>query len=634
MRMKFFRWFTVKTYVHKIKFILCAVAIATVLPGTGLQNVAQGAELYPGQKWQPDKADYGVSAENQFFVEMDDGVKLFAGVYYPIDKKTGKKAEGNFPVAIEQTPYGNPGVTVVPNDFLVQHGYIYAVVRARGTGKSEGEVAYFGPRDNRDGVCLVDWAAHKLPGSDGNIALVGASYPGGLALGTASLLPKNSPVKAIIASSVGLNQVSRESFMVGGLLTSWIWTYTSYGAYIWGDTPAARRFVDAYVKNTVAGGDWAYEKPNTWGISGSLNSAKEIQKSDIPILFYCGWRDIVESGALRAFTALQNGYAGRPLFAPMQKGQKTTPKYQIIVGNWVHAEGLNAAVYLEWLDTWVKGQDTGLQDVKKPMHLYETNSDRWVNTDVYPIVKDYTVLQLAPGEKLVDTNTQVAPSTSKLKWALPEENGAKLSFTTKVFANGATLAGPISATIYASSSNSNAVIIARLFDIDQLGASKLITKGAVLGSQRKLDTQKSWTDAKGTAVWPWPLLVKDEYMKPGQSYRMDISLLPRQWSILPGHSLRLELTTRSKGDTGASPNLPRDANEERTDPYGLTDLQKKTVPGGIYTIYLGGKDASTLNLPLLAYKEMPETKSGYVPYEWYEHERHLKPTTHTLPLVW
>jgi putative CocE/NonD family hydrolase len=426
MKLEFYRRLTMIAYVQKIKLLLCTFALAAVLPGSALPGVAQGAELYPGQKWQPGEAAYGVSAENQFSVEMDDGVKLFAGVYYPIDKKTGKRAEGNFPVAIEQTPYGSPGVTVVPNDFLVQHGYIYAVVRARGTGKSEGEVAYFGPRDNKDGLCLVDWAAHKLPGSDGNIALVGASYPGGLALGTASLLQKNSPVKAIIASSVGLNQISRESFMVGGLLTSWIWTYTSYGAYIWGDTPAARRFVDAYVKNTVAGGDWAYERPNTWGISGALDSAKEIQKSDIPILFYCGWHDIVESGALRAFTALQNGYAGRPLFAPMQQGQKTTPKYQIIVGNWVHAEGLKAAVYLEWLDTWVKGKDTGLQEVKKPLHLYETNSDRWINTDVYPLVKDYTVLQLAPGEKLAEAGTPVASSTARLRWGCRKKTGPRL----------------------------------------------------------------------------------------------------------------------------------------------------------------------------------------------------------------
>ena len=623
-----------KTYLNRFKLILCAFVAATSLMVVGLQNTAQGAEPYPELKWKPGEATYGVSKENQVYVKMDDGVKLFAGVYYPTDKATGKKAEGNFPVAIEQTPYGGPGVTVVPNDFLVQHGYIYVVARARGTGKSGGEVAYFGPRDNKDGVCLVDWAAHKLPGSDGNLALVGASYPGGLALGTVSLLQKNSPVKAIIASSVGLNQVSRESFMVGGLLTSWIWTYTSYGAYIWGDTPAARRFVDAYVKDTVAGGDWAYERPNTWAISGSLDSAKEIQKSEIPILFYCGWRDIVESGALRAFTALQNGYADRPIFSPMQKGQKTTPKYQIIVGNWVHAEGLNAAVYLEWLDTWVKGKDTGLQKVSNPMHLYETNSDRWINTDSYPIVNDYTTLQLAPEEKLATATDQFEATTAKLKWALPEEDSAKLSFTTKSFVKGATLAGPISASIYASSSNSNAVIIARLFNIDLDGFAKIITKGAILGSQRKLDTKKSWTDVNGTAVWPWPLLVKDEYLKPGEIYKMDISLLPRQWSILPGHSLRLELTTRSKGDTGASPNLLREANEERTDPYGLTAVQKKTVRGGVYTIYLGGKNASTLNLPLLAYKELPETKSGYVPYEWYEHERHLKPTTHTLPLVW
>ena len=612
-----------------IKLTLFALALAAVLP-----VAAQAAEVYPGQKWQPGEAAYGVSAEQQFSVEMDDGVKLFAGVYYPTDKATGKIASGNFPVAVEHTPYGQAGVTVVPNVFLVQHGYIYVVVRARGTGKSEGEVAYFGPRDNRDGVRIVDWAAHKLPGSNGSLALVGASYPGGLALGTASLLGKNSPVKAIIAASVGLNQISRESFMVGGLLTSWIWNYTSHGASVWGNTPAARRFVDAYVKDTVSGGDWAYERKNTWAASGALDSAREIQKSGIPVLFYCGWRDIVEFGALRAFTALQNGYAERPLFAPMQKGQNTTPKYQIIVGDWVHAEGLNAAVYLEWLDTWVKGRDTGLQNVKNTMHLYETNSDRWINTNAYPVVKDYTVLNLAKDGKLAYTGVMPEASFARLKWALPEEDGTKLSFTTEPFADGATLAGPIAATIYASSSNTNAVIIARLFDVALDGAAKLVTKGAVLGSQSRLDAKKSWTDANKVPVWPWPRLVKDEYLKPGKIYRLDVSLLPRQWSVLPGHRLRLELTTRSKGDTGAAPNLPSDANEERTDPYGLTDVQKKTVPGGIYTIYFGGGNASALNLPLLPYNAMPEAKAGFVPYELDEHNRKLKKTTHTLPIDW
>jgi predicted acyl esterase len=380
--------------------LLISATIASAQTNNNIDKMEKKETNYPCGIWEPEESEYRVSEENVLYITMDDGVKLYAGVYYPADKVTGKRVEKTFPVAVEHTPYGAPGVSTGPNTFLVEHGYIYVVVRARGTGKSEGNVAYFGPRDNKDGVCIVDYVAHKLKGSDGRVALVGASYPGGLALGTASLLPPNSPVKAIIAASVGLNQVYRESFMVGGLPTSWIWTYTEHGAYIWGDTPAAKKFVNEYVKNTIDSGDWAYERPNTYGQCGELASAGRIQKSKIPILFFCGFRDIVEAGALRAFTALQNGYAGRPLFGPMEKGQKCTAKYQIIIGDWSHAEGLNAAVYLEWLDTWLKGKNTGLQDVKNPLHLHETNTDRWVNVDTYPVVQDYTSLKLTRDGKL------------------------------------------------------------------------------------------------------------------------------------------------------------------------------------------------------------------------------------------
>ena len=43
--------------------------------------------------------------------------------------------------------------------------------------------------------------------------------------------------------------------------------------------------------------------------------------------------------------------------------------------------------------------------------------------------------------------------------------GGKLSYSTPPLAEGATLSGPISATIYASSSNTNMVLIGRLFDV-------------------------------------------------------------------------------------------------------------------------------------------------------------------------
>jgi hypothetical protein len=47
-------------------------------------------------------------------------------------------------------------------------------------------------------------------------------------------------------------------------------------------------------------------------------------------------------------------------------------------------------VYLEWLETWLKGVDTGLQDTTLPMHLFEEGSGNWVNVRGYPLTDNYT----------------------------------------------------------------------------------------------------------------------------------------------------------------------------------------------------------------------------------------------------
>jgi len=43
---------------------------------------------------------------------------------------------------------------------------------------------------------------------------------------------------------------------------------------------------------------------------------------------------------------------------------------------------------------------------------------------------------------------------------------------------------------------------------------------------------------------PWQRLERDAYLTPGQIYRFELALAPRQWGLRPGHRLRLELTTQ------------------------------------------------------------------------------------------
>jgi uncharacterized protein len=629
-----------RTARYVLLSIIAALALSTMMPERVASQTADPSTppvarpsgqptLYPGGVWEPGPATYGSVVDDDVPVTMDDGIVLRASVAYPTDLASGQRAPGQFPVVIEHTPYVNLGQPIVPTSYFVERGYIYAVVRARGTGTSDGEVGMFSLRDAMDGKALVDWAAHQLEGSDGRIAFVGCSYPGGLALGTATQLGPDSPVKAIVASCVALNQVNRESFMRNGLLTTGYWSYVARGAQLWGSSPASVQFIDWFSNEMQSGGDAAYDR-EYWRDRQPLRWAEVVHASGIPVLLWAGWQDIVEEGAVRLYSALQNAHVGRPLFGPMAPGQPTTPRYQLIVGNWPHGAGLDAGIYLQWLETWVKGVDTGIQNTTTPMHLFEPGTERWINLAGYPAVPEYASWHLDEQGALSPSATENAGS-STLVWGDPATPESRLSFTSPPLADGATLAGPISATIYASSSNTNLVLLGRLYDVAPDGNATLITHGAVLGSQRELDPEKSWTDRRGTIVWPWPKLERDEYLVPGQVYRFDVALSPRQWGINPGHRLRLELTTQSPSDICPATGIPPSLG---TDPCRLTEPQSRTVPGATYTIMQTPEWPSALNLPQLPWQVIPEVRAGILPTAFSESQRQPQMGTVTLPLDW
>jgi uncharacterized protein len=338
----------------------------------------------------------------------------------------------------------------------------------------------------------------------------------------------------------------------------------------------------------------------------------------------------VEFGAIRAYSALQNASAKRPLYGPMTQDQPTTPRYQIVVGNWQHAQALDSGIFLQWLETWVKGVDTGLQKTSTPMHLFEPGTDRWVDLKGFPGTSHYTSWYLDTGGTMSATKSPTE-SSNPLKWGDPAQMGTRLTFSTPPFEKGATLAGPISATIYASSSNTNLELLADLYDVGLDEIQTLITKGAVVGSLRELDREKSWTDAAGTSTWPWPKLDQDEYLTAGEVYRFDIALLPRLWAVNPGHVLRLVLTTQSPAETcPASGTPPR--NEPA--PCRLTKPQQQTIPGSTYTIMHGPKWPSALNVPQLTWKAFHEVRSGLTGTVEAMQWPGLGPQNVTKPLDW
>src|SRR5690349_11085681 len=138
--------FRSRLFATALAIALCAAATGRALAQTAQQGAGpaarQGGQLtsYPGGKWEPGPAKFGAEVINDVSVRMDDGVVLNASVAFPTDLKTGKRASGRFPVVVEHMPYVQFAAPVTANTYFAEHGYISALVRARGLGKSGGEV--------------------------------------------------------------------------------------------------------------------------------------------------------------------------------------------------------------------------------------------------------------------------------------------------------------------------------------------------------------------------------------------------------------------------------------------------------------------------------------------------------------
>ena len=137
-----------------------------------------------------------------------------------------------------------------------------------------------------------------------------------------------------------------------------------------------------------------------------------------------------------------------------------------------------------------------------------------------------------------------------------------LTYTTAPVKRDVPLAGPIDATIYATSTRPDVELEATLEDVAPGGASYPLTSGALLGSFRKLDNSKTWRAKNGRPLIPYHPYTKASKtpVPTGTVTRFDIEVFPTFAEIAKGHRLRLTLTT---SDTPHLLPLPTDQRQPR-----------------------------------------------------------------------
>jgi hypothetical protein len=644
------------------------------------------ASAASGSRWRPEKAIYGTASINDIQLKGAGGTTIRVNEIYPTTA-SGKPAKGSFPVLLTMTPYGkgqggssSPGSAASPSsgaatggadNYLAQRGYIEVVEDVRGTGDSNGSWGLFDPVQQKDAIKVLDWAA-RLPHADGRVGTYGPSYLGIDQMLLAGAVGRHSPLKAIFPM-VSANDIYRDTSFMGGLLdVEFSEAYLGLTGALNTATPLSDTASDptllsnlagieadhvnglasyhaATTANILTGGDEAYDG-SYWQARNPQTMIARIAANHIPAYLIGGEFDIFQNGEPINYAELQNAWDGRSTSAPMLPGQRTTGRYQLIVGPWEHLNGSSVDVdplELEWFDTWLKHESAGMAHTPTPLHYYDLGSGQFNETSTYPFTAATpTRLYFGAG----DTLTPSAPAAIGVGGTLPglplpvigaggtlpspplpviatsdtiawSPSGAAcgrpidqlsmggisvpagsagllapcadddqvsqagpwaISYTSAPFPHSETVAGPITATVYASSTTTETELVAELEDVTPSGVSYPLTEGALLGSLRAVDQSRSWT-ADGMTVLPYHPYTQAsaQPVKPGAVTKYQIQIFPTLATITAGDRLRLTLSTT---DTPHLAPLPK---------------QLPKLAGGIYTIDRSATSPSSLTVEML-----------------------------------
>ena len=538
-------------------------------------------------------------------------------------------------------PAAQIGGGAVP--YLIKRGYIEVMVDVRGTGSSSGSFQMFGDRQAQDGVELVDWAS-TLPGANGRVGMFGISYLAINQLFTAAAVGPDSPLKAIMpvmaardfyrdAAAMGGIPHLRTVRAYGGVYrllnvvnpTLELFTRGGHTRPRSGGFTAVRqrgrdqrRYFRPLIADSIVGGETAYDGPFWDGLRPALVLPK-IAANGVAAFIVGGWHDAFQRGAPLNYAALQNACADRPDESPMQPGQPLSDRVRLMMGPWYHVSdfgGLHLnALQLRWFDHWLK-DDAAAAISGAPFVFQAIGSTQWFRADHYPVPDAApTRFYLSDAGRLSpDSSPDTTVATldyvargplsgrSLEQWTLGMnsfmlasrgrairydqdnrrlQNGA-LTYTTEPFTDARLVAGPITLTLHATATTTETLWVAHLDDVAPDGASRPLTQGALLGSHRALDPERTWYLPDGTVLRPHHLSTRSaaQPVVPGEVTRYDLEVFPTAALIAPGHRLRLTVTTYD------FPHLVP------------TKPTRRALAGGRYRLHQGGPTPSQLVIPL------------------------------------
>lgn len=515
--------------------------------------------------------------------KMRDGTRLAADVFRPA-------SEGRFPVILTRTPYRTvEGFQDSQNDealFFARHGYVYIIQDCRGKNDSEGVYRPFQEDDARDGYDTIAWAARQ-EWSNRTVGTIGASYAAWNQWCAATLRP---PALKAMVCTVSLPDPVLNVPYQNGAMVLWM---AEWMAMIDGRRNTKTSLYDSrrlFWHLPLRSTDQAFGRPNSriwqeWVAHPSADRywsrafyEDKLDRVDLPVLHISGWYDDDIIGTHLNFLGMTGP----------KRSPETRKRQRLIIGPWQHR--VNAArklgdidfgetaildlrgAKLKWFDHWLKGVENGVED-DQPVEIFTTGRNRWSKHESWPYPEarqtryylhsagrantlhgDGRLGAERPGRERRDTYeydpSDPAPNIDDGSAAEGpfdqrpvERRDDVLVYSTAPLDEEREASGRVAVELFASTTAKDTDFWAQLTDVFPNGYSMHLTEGIIRGRYRKS-------------------LSRAELLEPRKVNKFTIDLWIVSHAFLPGHSIRLDVSSSSFPKYDRNPNTGHDFGQD------------------------------------------------------------------------
>lgn len=545
------------------------------------------------------------------FVRMRDGIRLSTDIYRP------RGAPGALPTILVRTPYdkSNDALQQRARQFAT-HGFAVVVQDHRGKFESEGEFFPYQGIDGRDGYDSIEWIRHQR-WSNGRVGTYGCSYLGETQHMLArERHPNHTAAIAQAGSSYGGDGVRNFGFQRYGMteLTSagsWMFRHGTHVYYgpppdidraAWFSSAWAHRYSvrpkasadelngDAYDKLPIVDlldsigaapnewRNWLAKPPSDpyWRRQGTITAA---DRFNVPTLHMNGWYDITPTSTLELFRLFRENAdskrAADNQYLIMYAGTHCDFDYQPTarVGDRPVGDARldPFPIYIAWFRHWLAGEQNGITQRLPKVLSYALGANEWRMHERWPPansrdvkwhlssdgdarsrfgtgtlslrdatrsgVDKYIYDPAAPVETLGGGICCTGPNVKSgaVDQRPIEARADVLVYTSTPLTAPLEVAGRVRARLTLSADVKDTDLIARLTDVHPDGTSFNVTEGAL---------RLRYRDG----------LDREVMMQAGTIYHVELELESTHNVFLPGHRLRLHITSSS------SPRFDRNLN--------------------------------------------------------------------------